>query len=112
MITKNGYPICAKYTSINMGWSTTDNTDAIFESGALAFDSINLVAGAGEIPKGRTTLAFNEEDPLPWDDSVPQAIKDAFPGGPQDALRFSLGELYESDEHQYRLGTKERPPEE
>lgn len=108
MITLNGYPIVAKTTGLVFAWSTTDNTDANFETGTLTFDSVNLIAGAGEIPKGRTALIFDTENPIPWGDTVPQAIKDVFPS-PQDALRYALGELYESDEHQYRLGTKERP---
>lgn len=110
MIKLNNYPICAKYTHLNFSWNTTDNNDVNFETGTLMFDSINLVAGAGEIPKGRTTLGFDDTNPIPWRDSVPQAIKDVF-ASPQDALRFALGEIYESDEHQYRLGTKERPAE-
>ena len=110
MLKLNGYPIVAKYTHINTGWSTTDNTDTNFESATLMFDSINLVANAGEITKGRTSLGFDVENPIPWKEGTPQAIKDAF-DNPQDALIYVLTELYESDEHQYQLGTKERPPE-
>lgn len=110
MITLNGYPIVSKVTHLNASYSTTDNTDAIFEAGTLMFDSVNLIAGAGEISKGRTTLAFDTANPIPWGDSVPQAVKDVF-ASPQDALKYALEELYESDEHQYRLGTKERPAE-
>lgn len=111
MIKLNNYPIVAKQTHLTFAWMTTNNDDAIFEGGTLAFDNINLVEGAGEIPKGRTALSFDTENPIPWGDLVPQEIKDIFPS-PQDALRYSLGQLYESDEHQYRLGTKERPVEE
>jgi len=110
MITLNGYPIVAKTTGLVFSWSTTDNTDANFQAGTLTFDSVNLIAGAGEIPKGRTALVFDDANPIPWADDVPQAIKDVF-ATPQDALRYALGELYESDEHQYRLGTKVRPAE-
>ena len=107
MIKKDGYPIVASKTEIIMSWSTSANETADFQGGTLLFDNINLVAGAGEIDKGKTSLVFDSVNPIPWSDATPQAIKDIFPGGPQDALRFSLGELYESDEHQYRLGTKE-----
>ena len=107
-IHKDGFPIVSKHTQLTFGWQTTDNTDANFQSATLTFDSINLVANAGEIPKGRTALAFDTENPIPWGDSVDQAIKDVF-ASPQDCLRFVLAQLYESDEHQYRLGTKVRP---
>jgi len=110
MITLNNFPIVAKQTHLNFSWSTTDNTDTIFEGGTLSFDSVNLVSGAGEIPKGRTALSFDTENPIPWGDITPQIIKDIFPT-PQDALQYSLGALYESDEHQYRLGSKIRPEE-
>jgi hypothetical protein len=86
MITRENFPICAKNSSI----------------------AIN-VTSAGDIPKERTSLPFDAENPIPWADETPQAIKEAFPGGPQEAIRHSLGVLYESDEHQYRLGTMIRP---
>lgn len=110
MITLDGYPIVAKYTNLNFDWSTTDNTDANFNGALLLFDNVNLVAGAGEIPKGRTALKFDTENPIAWGDSVPQAVKDVF-ANPQEALRFALGELYESLEHQYKLGTATPPAE-
>lgn len=111
MIKLNNYPIVAKQTHLTFSWSTSNNDDTIFEGCTLVFDNINLVQGAGEIPKGRTSLSFDPENPIQWGESVPQIIKDIFPS-PQDALRYSLGEIYEADEHQYRLGTKERPVEE
>jgi len=109
MIILDGYPVVAKYTHLNFSWATTDNTDANFMGGTLLFDNVNLVAGAGEISKGRTALQFDPENPIAWGDDVPQAIKDAF-ASPQEALRYALGELYESLEHQYKLGTA-TPPE-
>jgi len=114
MVLLNGYPSVAKFIHINTSYSTTDNTDVHFESGTLISDSVNLIAGAGEITKGRTTLGFadteNGETPIPWGTDVPQAVKDIF-ASPQDALKYALDELYKSDEHQYRLGSKERPAE-
>ena len=78
MIKLHGYPVVAKYTNLNFDWNTTDNNDANFMGGTLLFDNINLVAGAGEISKGRTALNFNLENPIPWSDDTPQAVKDAF----------------------------------
>lgn len=109
MIKLNGYPIVAKQTNITMAWSTQTNDEINFEAGTLIFDSVNLIANVGEVSKGRTAVNFDTENPIPWGDSVAQAIKDIFPT-PQDAVKFALGEIYESDIHQYKLGTK-TPPE-
>ena len=108
MIKRENFPICAKNSSIAMQWVSTGPDNLELTSSHLTFDNI-VVTSAGDIPKERTSLPFDEENPIPWADEAPQAIKDAFPGGPQEAIRFALGNLYESDEHQYRLGTKVRP---
>lgn len=108
MIKRENFPICAKNTSISMQWTSSGPDDLELVSSHLTFDNINVTT-AGDIPKERTSLPFDTENPIPWSDDVPQNIKDAFPGGPQDAIRISLAVLYESDEHQYRLGTMIRP---
>jgi len=110
MIKRENFPICAKTTNIEMQWSSTGVDDLELVSAHLTFDNINVTT-AGCIQKERTSLPFDLVDPIPWNSDVPQAIKDAFPNGPGEAIRFSLGDVYESDEHQYRLGTKTRPEE-
>lgn len=108
MIIREQFPICAKNSSIAMQWVSSGPDNLELVSSHLTFDNI-AVTTAGDIPKERTSLPFNTENPIPWADDTPQAVKDAFPGGPQEAIRLSLGVLYESDEHQYRLGTMIRP---
>lgn len=108
MIKRENFPICAKSSSVAMQWSSTGVDNLELVSAHLTFDNVNVTT-AGDIQKGRTSLPFDTESPIKWSDKASQAIKDAFPNGPQEAIRFSLGELYESDEHQYELGTKVRP---
>lgn len=108
MLKRENLPICAKTTTITMGWVSSDADNLVLDSAHLTYDNIN-VTPAGNIPKERTSLPFNEDAPIPWSDTVPANIREAFPDGAQQAIRFCLGELYECDEHQYRLGTKERP---
>ena len=110
MIKRENFPICAKNTSIAMQWSSQGADDLKLESSHLTFDNINVTT-AGEIRKERTSLPFDNENPIQWSEGTSQKIKEAFPDGAQQAIRYALGELYESDEHQYRLGTKIRPEE-
>ena len=110
MIIRETFPLCAKNTCVSMQWTSSGSDNVELVSSHLTFDNIN-VTPAGDIPKERTSLPFDPEDPIEWSAEVSQAIKDAFPGGPQEAIKFALLELYESDEHQYRLGTKARPVE-
>ena len=110
MIKRETFPICAKSTCVSMQWTSSgqDNLDLV--SSHLTFDNINVTT-AGDIPKERTSLPFDNENPIPWSEDTDASIKGAFPGGPQEALSLSLLELYESDEHQYRLGTMVKPAE-
>ena len=108
MIKRENFPICAKNTSIAMQWTSANVDDLELQSSHLTFDNINVTT-AGNITKERTSLPFDNENPIEWPEEASQDIKDAFPNGPQEAIRYSLGVLYESDEHQYRLGTKTRP---
>ncbi len=107
MIKRENFPICAKSSSVAMQWSSTGVDNLELVSAHLTFDNVNVTT-AGDIQKGRTSLPFDNEDPIQWSDKASQAIKDAF-SDPQEAIRFSLGELYESDRHQYELGTKTKP---
>lgn len=90
-----------------MLWNSENVDDLSLVSAHLTYDNINVTT-AGEIRKERTSLPFDDNNPIPWNDHVPQNIKDAFPS-PQDAIRYAIGDLYESDEHQYQLGTKTNP---
>lgn len=110
MIKRENFPICAKNTSIAMQWTSANVDDLELQSSHLTFDNINVTT-AGDIVKERTSLPFDNENPIEWSEGTSQEIKDAFPHGPQEAIRYALGELYESGEHQYRLGTKTRPDE-
>ena len=107
MIKRENFPICAQDTSIAMQWISTGVDDLQLIASHLTFDNINVTT-AGNIKKERTSLPFDLENPIEWADEVPQAIKDAF-NSPGEAIRYALGALYESDEHQYQLGTKQRP---
>ena len=93
-----------------MQWTSTGPDNLDLASSHLTFDNINVTT-AGDIQKERSSLPFDAENPIPWSDTTSQAIIAAFPGGPQEALSLSLLELYESDEHQYRLGTMVKPAE-
>ena len=106
MIKKNGYPVCAKETHVQIAWSSANSDNLEFVNGLLAFDNINVIAGAGEIQLQRTSLGFNPEDPIQWRDSVPDEIKQAFPD-PESCLRYVLGEIYESEEHKSILESDE-----
>ena len=109
MIKREGFPLCATQCIIDNAWQSSNPDDLELITANLVFDNVNVTT-AGEVRKERTALPLNPEDPIPWASDTPQAIKDAFTT-PEDALRYSLGVLYESDEHQYRLGTKVRPIE-
>jgi len=90
-----------------MQWTSSDADNLELASSHLTFDNINVTT-AGDIQKERTSLPFDGDEPIEWSNGTSQAIKDAF-ANPQEALSFVLLELYESDEHQYRLGTKVKP---
>jgi len=107
MIKRENFPICAKSTCVTMQWTSSDADNLELASSHLTFDNINVTT-AGDIQKERTSLSFDGDEPIEWSEGTSQAIKDAF-SNPQEALSFVLLELYESDEHQYRLGTKIRP---
>ena len=107
MIKRENFPICAKSTCVTMQWTSTDADNLELASSHLTFDNINVTT-AGDIQKERTSLPFDGDEPIEWSEGTSQAIKDAF-ANPQEALSFVLLELYESDEHQYRLGTKIKP---
>ena len=108
MITRETFPICAKSACVAMQWTSTGPDDLEFVSSHLTFDNIN-VTPAGDIPKERTSLPLEDDNPILWIDSTPASVKSAFPNGPQEAIGYALRALYESDEHQYRLGTMTRP---
>ena len=107
MIKRENFPICAKSTCVAMQWTSSGIDNLELASSHLTFDNINVTT-AGDIQKERTSLPFDNEEPIQWSEGTSQAIKDAF-SNPQEALSFALLELYESDEHQYRLGTKVKP---
>ncbi len=107
MIKRENFPICAQNTAISMQWTSTGVDDLQLAASHLTFDNVN-VTSAGNIKKERTSLPFDLENPIEWADEVPQAIKDAF-NSPGEAIRYALGALYESDRHQYLLGTKQMP---
>lgn len=110
MIKREGKPICAKTTIVNIKWESPDPDTLNFVDAGLVFENVNMDV-TGEIIKEKTSLQFDAENPIPWADDTPQAIKDAFPNGVQDALRYSLGVMYESDRHQWILGTIPTPVE-
>ncbi|MAN64530.1 MAG: hypothetical protein CMI60_21580 [Parvibaculum sp.] len=107
MIKRENFPICAKSTCVAMQWTSNGVNNLELISAHLTFDNINVTT-AGDIQKGRTSLPFDNEEPIQWSEGTSQAIKDAF-SNPKEALSFALLELYESDEHQYILGTKVKP---
>lgn len=107
MLKREGFPVCAKQTSITIGWVSTDADNVNLESAFLTFDNVNVTT-AGYVAKERTTLPFDPANPTAWVEDVPQEVID-FLGSPEDGIRLLLGMLYEGDEHQYRLGTKVRP---
>ena len=108
MIIRDGFPICPDIVEININWNSPINGEVEMIGSTSIFKNINMTT-AGKIYKEPTMLQYNEEDPIQWSESVPQSIKDMFPNGIQEAILYSLTQLYESDEHQYRLGTKPRP---
>ncbi len=109
MIKREGFPIVAKSAIVDITWKSVDQESVDFLGGRIAFDNVNQTT-AGAIIKERTSLQFVEENPIPWSAEIPQSIIDVWEN-PENALRDILGILYESDEHQYRLGTKIRPIE-
>jgi hypothetical protein len=109
MIKREGFPIVAKTAMIDIIWKSADTDSVEFIGGRIAFDNVNQTT-AGPVLKERTSLQFVEEDPIDWPDDIPQNIKDIW-STPEDALAILLGILYESDEHQYKLGTKIPPQE-
>ena len=108
MIIRDGFPICPDIVEIDINWYSPVNGEVEMIGATTIFKNVNITT-AGKIYKEQTFLQYNAEDPIQWSDSVPQNIKDAFPGGIQEAIQFSITELYESDENQYQLGTKIRP---
>jgi len=109
MITREGLPLVAKNVSVNIDWESSDPSQVNMVNALIAFDNVNQTS-AGEIIKERTSLPTNPTDPIPWPEEIPEGIKSVW-ASPENALTDILGILYESDEHQYRLGTK-TPPEE
>jgi len=107
MIKREGFPIVSKSVIIDITWESNNQDSVDFLGGRISFDNVNQTT-AGAIIKERTSLQFVEEDPIPWDPEIPQSIIDIW-NSPEDALRDILAILYESDEHQYKLGTKIKP---
>lgn len=108
MIIRDGFPICPDIVEININWDSPITGELEMVGANTVFKNVNMTT-AGKIYKEPTMLQYNLENPIQWGESVPQNVKDAFPGGIQEAIQYSLNELYESDENQYLLGTKTRP---
>lgn len=108
MIIRDGFPICPDIVEIDINWYSPVSGEVEMIGANTIFKNVNITT-AGKIYKEPTFLQYNKEDPIQWSDSVPQNIKDAFPNGIQEAIQYSLTELYECDENQYQLGTKIRP---
>ena len=109
MISKNGFPICSSNIRINNQWSSTGPDNLEFLNGHLIFSNAGITT-AGNIPQGHTSLPFDPTNPVPWNETTPAEIIALWPN-PEAALRDILGIIYESDKHQYTLGTKEKPTE-
>tara|TARA_R110002096_G_scaffold176799_4_gene353213 strand:- start:3894 stop:4256 length:363 start_codon:yes stop_codon:yes gene_type:complete len=108
MIIRDGFPICPDIVEININWNSAVSGEVEMIGATTIFKNVNITT-AGKIYKEPTFLQYNEADPIQWSESVPQNIKDMFPNGIQQAILYSLTQLYESDENQYQLGTKVRP---
>ena len=65
MISRDGFPICAKNTNVTIAWTSTGPNNLELVNAHLAFDNINVTT-AGPILKERTSLGFSTEDPIPW----------------------------------------------
>jgi len=109
MITRDGFPIVAKSAIVDINWHSPSVDVVDFIGARIAFDNVNQTT-VGEVRKERTSLQFNPADPIPWPEYIPEGITSVWVS-PEAALRDILGILYESDEHQYRLGIKVRPEE-
>jgi hypothetical protein len=107
MILRNGFPIAAKTARVDIQWDAPTNDTIEFADAQITFENINTTT-AGEIQQERTVLPFSPSEPIPWPDTIPTGISSVWTT-PESALRDILGILYESDEHQYRLGTMDRP---
>ena len=107
MITRDGFPIVSKSAIVDIEWSSSDASDVTLVAAQLVFDNVN-VSTVGNILKERTSLPFDPIDPIPWPAGVSEGVTSVWQS-PEDALREVLTFIYESDEHQYRLGTKIRP---
>ena len=107
MLIRDGFPLCAKEININVNWNSTTNDSVDFMGALIQFNNVNMTT-AGSIKKESTGIAFNPIDPIPWSDSIPSGVTDVWET-PEIALNQILSLIYESDEHQYRLGTKPRP---
>ena len=108
MIIRDGFPICPDIVEIDVNWYSPVSGEVEMIGATTIFKNVNVTT-AGKIYKEPTLLQYDVENPIQWSESVPQNIKDAFPNGIQEAIQFSITELYESDENQYQLGTKVRP---
>lgn len=109
MISKNGFPICSSNIRINNQWSSTGPDNLKFLDGQMIFSNAGVTT-AGNVPQGHTSLQFDPANPVPWNDTTPAEIIAVW-SNPEAALRDILTIIYESDKHQYILGTKERPEE-
>lgn len=111
MITRENFPLVAKQIGVNLSWSSSDPDSVQLDSAYLTFDNANITS-CGDVTKERTALAFNSADPISWgtsmtDAGLPQDMMEVVATiwqSPEDALKDILGILYESSEHQIRLG--------
>lgn len=118
MIKRQDFPIVAKQIDIVLSWSSQNVDHAQLDTAYLIFSNANLTT-AGVIPKEHTSLSFNSENPIAWgtaltDAGVPaeaMAVISSIWASPENALKDILGILYESDEHQIKLGLKQAIPE-
>jgi hypothetical protein len=116
MITRENFPLVAKQVGINLSWSSSATDDVQLDSAYLTFDNVNITS-CGEVAKERTALAFNSANPITWgtsmtDAGLPQDMMEVVATiwqSPEDALKDILGIIYESSEHQIRLGTIPTP---
>ena len=110
MIKRENFPIAARTCDVNITWNANNTESIDFVGGHLTFNNVNVTT-AGYVQKEKTTLPFAPGLDIDWPEGLPPEIE-ATLGSPSEAFRTILGILYESNEHQYRLGLKERPVQE
>ena len=118
MIKRQDFPIVAKQIDIVLSWSSQNVNHTQLDTAYLLFSNANVTT-AGVIPKEHTSLSFNSENPIAWGNALTNAevpteamaVISSIWASPENALKDILGILYESDEHQIKLGLKQAIPE-